>query len=116
MEGWSSAPSGLQLSGSNPPRPAGVSCRCATLLYDSNMSRWSHRQAEVRSALDEAVLSGLRVKDTPGTHRHSWGYIDCTNADCAVQPRRYYVDSTPQNQGNEANRIRRFIRRHEHQE
>jgi hypothetical protein len=28
--------------------------------------------------------------------------------------RRYYVDSTPQNEGNEANKIRRFIRKHEH--
>jgi hypothetical protein len=91
-------------------------CVHATLLYIHNMTRWSHRQAEVRRALDEAASAGLRIKDTPGAHGHSWGYIDCTNADCAVQPRRYYVDSTPRSQGNEANKIRRFIRRHEHEE
>jgi hypothetical protein len=66
--------------------------------------------------LDEAASLGLRIKDTPGSHGHSWGYIDCTNADCAAQPRRYYVNSTPQSPGNEANKIRRFIRQHEHKE
>ena len=49
-------------------------CIYATLLYSHNMTRWSHRQAEVRRALDEAASAGLRIKDTPGAHGHSWGY------------------------------------------
>jgi hypothetical protein len=91
-------------------QPMSACCAYATLLYSDNMTRWSHRQAEVRRALHEAASLRLRIKDTPGSHGHSWGYIDCTNADCAVQPRRYYVNSTPQSQGNEASKIRRFIR------
>jgi hypothetical protein len=78
------------------------------------MTQWSHRQPEIRKALDEAVASGLRVKDTPGSHGHSWGYIDCAHLDCAVPTRRYYVDSTPRNQDDEASKIRRFIRKHQH--
>jgi hypothetical protein len=30
--------------------------------------------------------------------------------------RRFYVNSTPQNQGNEASKIRRFIKKHDHKE
>jgi hypothetical protein len=78
--------------------------------------RWSHRQPEVRKALDEAAQAGLRVKDTPGHHGHSWGYVDCTNPDCIDPVRRYYVNSTPQNEGNEAARLRRFIKRHQHKD
>jgi hypothetical protein len=80
------------------------------------MPGWSHRQAEVRRALDDAVEAKLTVRDTPGSHGHSWGYIDCTSLDCTVPARRLYVNSTPQSQGNEANKIRRFIRKHEHKD
>jgi len=86
------------------------------MLYAANMPRWSHSQAKVRSALDDAAAAGLRVMDTPGSHGHSWGYIDCVYADCTNQVRRYYVDSTPRNQDDEASKIRRFIRKHEHKE
>jgi hypothetical protein len=52
---------------------------------------------------------------TPTTaHGHSWGYIDCANDDCTDPRRRYYVNSTPRSQYDEADRIRRFIRKHEH--
>jgi hypothetical protein len=68
----------------------------------------------VRQALNEAVAAGLRVKDTPGSHGHSWGYIDCTYADCTDPQRRLYVNSSPGRPGNWANKIRRFIKRHEH--
>lgn len=77
------------------------------------MSKWSHSQPEVRRALDEADAANLRVVPTTA-HGHSWGYIDCVNLDCPNPQRRYYVDSTPKDQDNEANRIRRFVRRHEH--
>ena len=79
-------------------------------------AKWSHRQAEVRAALDEAVKAGLSVRDTLGHHGHSWGYIDCPDLDCTDHLGRYYVNSTPRSAGDEANRIRRFIRRHQHKE
>jgi len=34
--------------------------------------------------------------------------------DCTNPVRRYYVDSTPRNQDDEAAKIRRFVRKHEH--
>jgi hypothetical protein len=77
------------------------------------MPRWSHPRPEVRRALDEADVAALKVTPTT-SHGHSWGYIDCTNDDCADPRRRYYVNSTPRSQYNEADRIRRFIRKHEH--
>lgn len=67
----------------------------------------------MRDALDEAQAAGLKVEPTTA-HGHSWGYIDCADADCPDPKRRYYVNSTPRNQDNEADRIRRFIRKHEH--
>jgi hypothetical protein len=89
----------------------------ATLLYDGNVRKWSHRQPKVRDALDDAdAATGLEVTDTPGSHGHSWGYVDCTYPDCTQPMRRYYVNSTPRSQDDEAARIRRFIRKHEHKE
>jgi hypothetical protein len=77
------------------------------------MPGWSHPRSEVRRALDEADRAALKV--TPTTARgHSWGYIDCTDEDCADPRRRYYVNSTPRSQYDEADRIRRFIRKHGH--
>jgi hypothetical protein len=83
-------------------------------LYASNVSSWSHSQAGVRRALSDAADAGLTVKNTPKTHGHSWGYIDCADPDCTLPVRRYYVDSTPKNENDEANKIRRFVRKHEH--
>jgi hypothetical protein len=77
------------------------------------VSTWSHSKPEVRGALDEAAAVGLTVTPTT-SHGHSWGYADCTNPDCGDPLRRLYVNSTPRDQDNEANKIRRFIRRHEH--
>jgi hypothetical protein len=84
------------------------------MLYASNMTEWSHSRPEIRRALNEAEAAGLRVEPTPGSHGHSWGYVDCVHPDCANPLRRLYVNSTPQDQDNEANKIRRFIRRHQH--
>lgn len=42
------------------------------------------------------------------------GYIDCVHPDCTEPQRRLYVSSTPRDQDNEASKIRRFIRRHQH--
>ena len=81
----------------------------------TTMPTWSHSRPEVRRALNEAKAAGLKVQPTT-SHGHSWGYIDCVDPDCGNPLRRLYVNSTPQDQDNEANRIRRFIRRHEHQD
>jgi hypothetical protein len=78
------------------------------------MPTWSHSKPEVRGALDEAKAVGLRVEPTT-SHGHSWGYIDCVHPDCPEPKRRFYVRSTPEDQDNQANKIRRFIRRHQHQ-
>jgi hypothetical protein len=77
------------------------------------MTRWSHSKPEIRKALDEADADGLKVEPT-GTRGHSWGYVDCVHPDCPDKQRRLYVSSTPKNQDNEASKIRRFIRRHQH--
>jgi hypothetical protein len=74
------------------------------------MSEWSHSKKEVRQALDEAVAAGLTVTPT-AAHGHSWGYIDCPHTGCGG---RFYVWSTPGREGRHAKQIRRFIRRHEH--
>lgn len=78
------------------------------------MPTWSHSRPAVRDALDEAHAVALKVVPTT-SHGHSWGYIDCTYPDCPYPRRRYYVSSTPQDQDDEADRIRRFIRQHQHQ-
>lgn len=77
------------------------------------MTRWSHSKPEIRGALDEADAAGLKVEPTE-TRGHSWGYIDCVHPDCTEPQRRLYVSSTPRDQDNEASKIRRFIRRHQH--
>ena len=77
------------------------------------MTRWSHSRHEIRRVLDEADAVGLKVEPTE-TRGHSWGYIDCVHPDCPNPQRRYYVNSTPRDQDVEADKIRRFIRRHEH--
>lgn len=76
--------------------------------------RWSHSKPEVRRALDEASAAGLKVEPTPDSHGHSWGYIDCTDLDCGLPRRRFYVNSTPGSPSNHANDIRRFMKRHQH--
>jgi hypothetical protein len=78
------------------------------------MTRWSHSKPEIRKALDDADAAGLKVEPT-AAHGHTWGYIDCVHPDCADPQRRLYVNSTPKDQDNEASKIRRFVRRHQHQ-
>lgn len=55
-------------------------------------------------------MAGLKVVATTA-HGHSWGYIDCP-----VCAGRLYVHSTPRDQDNHPRKIRRFIKKHEHQE
>lgn len=77
------------------------------------MPSWSHSKPEVRSALDEAAMAEMKVEPTE-TRGHSWGYLDCVHPDCSDPRRRYYVNSTPKNQHDEASKIPRFVRRHQH--
>lgn len=82
------------------------------MLYGYNMSKaWSsHSKKEVRRALAEAAEAGFEVKAT-NTRGHSWGYVDCPDAECTM---RLYVWSTPKNPNNHAMQIRRFVERHRH--
>lgn len=75
------------------------------------MTRWTHRDKEVREALDEAVDRYFTVMPTPQRHGHSWGYIDCMEPGCG---QRMYVWSTPEPPANHAKQIRRFLQRHRH--
>jgi hypothetical protein len=74
------------------------------------MSNWPHSKKEVRRALSDAVEAGFEVKESSG-HAHSWGHIYCTT--CS---QRQAVWSTPADQDVHAEQIRRFIRRHAHEE
>jgi hypothetical protein len=77
------------------------------------MPAWSHPRPEVRRALNEAHAAGLQVEPTT-SHGHRWATSTASTPDCADPKRRHYVNSTPQDQDNAANKIRRFIRQHEH--
>ena len=74
------------------------------------MPEWSHSKKEVRHALNDAVAAGFLVKESGG-HGHSWGYINCQYAECMG---RMSVWSTPRDQDDHAEQIRRFIRRPKH--
>jgi hypothetical protein len=76
---------------------------------------WSHPKPEVNRALIEAWDAGLKVVPSHRRGGH-WGKVQCSNLDCAAPARTYIVSSTPGSQDDEASRIRRFIRRHEHKE
>jgi hypothetical protein len=86
-----------------------------TLRYASNVPEWSHPKPEVNRALLDAWTAGLQVVPSHRRGGH-WGKVHCNSMDCALQPRTYVVSSTPGNQHDEASRIRRFARRHEHKE
>lgn len=79
------------------------------------MPEWTHPKPEVQRALLDAWNAGLRVEPSHRRGGH-WGKVHCNNLDCAAQPRTYVVSSTPGSQDDEASRIRRFTRRHEHKE
>jgi hypothetical protein len=81
------------------------------------MPGWSHSKKQVREALDEAEgacdnedKACFEVADTSSSG-HSWGYVRCRA--CG---QRMSVWSTPKNADNHANQIRRFMRRHHHEE
>jgi hypothetical protein len=88
-----------------------------TYVVGCNMPRWSHSKKQVRKALDEAD----RTRDENGKARfdvedtnasgHGWGYI--LYLKCR---QRFPVWSTPKNADNHAEQIRRFLRRHHHEE
>jgi hypothetical protein len=75
------------------------------------MPRWTHGEKEIRAALDEAGAAGFAVVPTPHAHGHSWGFIDCGKCQG-----RLYVWSSPASPSHFASKIRRFVRRHSHEE
>jgi hypothetical protein len=72
------------------------------------MPRRMHSKKQVCDALDEAAAADFNVMDT-SRHGHSWGYIHCL-----VCGQKFSVSSTPRNADNHAEQIRRFMRRHHH--
>jgi hypothetical protein len=76
------------------------------------MPNWSHSKKEVRKALSEAAAAGFLIKESSG-HGHCWGHVYCTHPGCS---QRQSVWSTPASQDDHADQIRRFIRRHGHDE
>ena len=74
------------------------------------MPRRTHPRQQVREALAEATAAGFDVTDT-SKHGHGWGYIGCL-----VCGQKFPVWSTPRNADIHARKIRRFMRRHHHQE
>lgn len=72
--------------------------------------RCLHPKQEIRKALADADLEGFEVENT-SAHGHGWGYVRCPK--CG---QRFGVYSPPRSAGNHANQIRRFIRRHNHEE
>lgn len=75
------------------------------------MTGGNHSKPPVKKALREAEDAGLIVKANPGRSAHGWGAIYCT-----VCGQRFAVWSTPRNADNHAKQIRRFQKRHRHED
>jgi hypothetical protein len=71
------------------------------------VSKGRHPKSDVAAALDRAVAAGLNVVYSKNGHR--WGWVICLT--CKL---RITVHGTPRSDGNEANRVDRFARRHCH--
>jgi hypothetical protein len=76
-------------------------------LYVYNVADWSHSKKQVRDALDEAYGAGVEIRKTAAAHR--WGYLECGK--CGQS---FSVWSTPQSADNHGKQIRRFIKKHSH--
>ncbi|MEO3978501.1 hypothetical protein [Streptomyces sp. CAU 1734] len=64
-----------------------------------------HQKKDIEAALKRAEAAGLKV--THAKNRHNWGFVLC----CPCS-KRYTVHCTPQNTGDEANKIDAFTRNH----
>ena len=79
------------------------------------MARGTHPKKEVRKALKELRAAGWTIKTADGGHAHRWGTATCPHqhadhsdeATCCIQ----VIYGTPRNQYDEANRLRRALRK-----
>ncbi|MCK7621670.1 hypothetical protein MUU72_00740 [Streptomyces sp. RS10V-4] len=71
------------------------------------ISKGRHQDGDVAAALDRARSAGCQV--VPDKNGHRWGWVVCCS--CGA---RHVVSGTPKNPGNEAKRIDRFVRDHQH--
>jgi hypothetical protein len=76
------------------------------VLYVYNVADWSHSKKQVRDALDEAYAADFGIGTSAG---HRWGYLECGK--CG---QTFSVWSTPKNADGHAKQIRRFIKKHSH--
>ena len=79
------------------------------------MARGTHPKKEVRKALKELRAAGWTIKTAVGGHAHRWGTATCPHqhpdgsgkAACCVK----IIYGTPHNQDDQANRLRRALRK-----
>lgn len=79
------------------------------MLYVYNVADWSHSKKQVRDALDEAHAADFGIYATSAGHR--WGYVECGK--CG---QHFSVWSTPRSADNHAKQIRRFVKKHSHED
>ncbi len=75
-------------------------------MYVYNVADWSHSKKQVRDALDEADAADFGIRTSAG---HRWGCVECGK--CG---QTFSVWSTPRNADDHAKQIRRFIKKHSH--
>lgn len=71
------------------------------------ISKGRQQDGDVAAALDRAKHAGCQV--VPDKNGHRWGWVVCCS--CGA---RHVVSGTPKSPGNEAKRIDRFVREHQH--
>ena len=78
------------------------------------MARGTHPKKEVRKALKRLRAAGWTIKTAVGGHAHRWGTATCPHQHPDGSGGRsrcvQSIRSTPRNEGNEANRLRRALR------
>lgn len=78
------------------------------------MARGIHPKKEVRRAIKELRAAGWTIKTAVGGHAHRWGTATCPHQHLDGSDGRSHcvqaIRSTPRNEGNEANRLRRALR------
>ena len=76
------------------------------------MARGIHPKKEVRRALKELRAAGWTIKIAAGRNAHGWGTATCPHQHPDGQGRCVRgIRSTPRNEGDHANRLRRALRK-----
>lgn len=79
------------------------------------MARGTHPKKEVRRAIKELRAAGWTIEVAVGGHTHRWGTATCPHQHPSSPGRPSscvrFIYGTPHNQYNEANRLRRALRK-----